>query len=565
MNGNFVAALAKNMKVEKEQMIAVQVKRCKIMNEFSREQQDKYFGISIQKTLHHIDTLYYAVTLNEPEHIVTLQENNDLPEYITHFVSELRGSKEVIKTNQNRTVEYGELEMVAKAFATYEFCLSIEEKFDIFIASYLPNADTPRVVVQLRSRYLVLDGVKKAVEESLSYLKEFLKPFGLFPVKVRENRIDYAFHTNLIQNPYKFFQDKNLKEHCKTNLRLINKFMEFTEDDLKIDTVSFGNRKSNNVFVRMYNKGKEVIKNNYKAFFIQRWFDNHLISEFDKYVYEEAYKLRSYRTGILVGRLKWYLEFGTDEEIKELCQNLLNTNFIKSDNCAQIEKKIRNIIPEVTLIFNIEYQTKRKFYATCCDFFDNFVDFEELDIAKLFGVTAPVTVPTEEQQAVSGITSFDPLLKDIYLILGNARAIIDYLTGYGNVVSFVQDRKMSKKQFLEEGEPYMRWWKRIRGTQIDYSADKILELYRCYDQNASILKSRRLFQGQVARLAILKNQSTEAADFFDDLADALCTVNDNDKRADENGVPIEPPDYQEIRAIKARRMRGLVKKPVPEN
>ena len=124
--------------------------------------------------------------------------------------------------------------------------------------------------------------------------------------------------------------------------------------------MNLGDRKSNNVYWRGYNKCQEVIRMNYKSFFIQRWFEHGLISAFDKYVYEVAYELKSYRTGVLVGRLKWYLEYGTNDELKAQCIEWLHSDYVRSDNNSHLEKKLRNLIPEPTLIFNIEYQTKRR-------------------------------------------------------------------------------------------------------------------------------------------------------------------------------------------------------------
>ena len=191
-----------------------------------------------------------------------------------------------------------------------------------------------------------------------------LSPFGLLPVKVRENRIDYAFHTNLIQNPYKFFSDPNLQKHLKTNLRIYQKIGKIGHD-ISVDTFNLGNRRSNNVYFRAYNKAREVVEMNYKSFFFQRWYDIGLISEFDKYVYEVAYELASYRTGILIGRLKWYVEHGSDSALKQKFLDILDTNFVKSDNCEKLEKELHGVIPEPTLIVNIEFQTKRKFYLSC--------------------------------------------------------------------------------------------------------------------------------------------------------------------------------------------------------
>lgn len=526
-------------------MVSVQVQRCKIFNEFDREQQHQYFGISLNKSLHHIDTLYYAVYINEPDDIMELQDNGKLPENLQNFLLMLKEAKNELKANPGETVDFDNLEAVPRSFSMYEYCVSLNECFDIFISNYIPTKETPRIVVQLRSRYLVMEGVVDALEESFTYLKEFLKPFGLFPVKVRENRIDYAFHTNLIQNPYKFFSDDNLKKHLKT--KLVKGAKDFTfGEEIKLETLQLGNRKSNNVFFRAYDKTKEVIDMNYKSFFITRWFQNGLISEFDKFVYEIAYELKAYRTGVLVGRLKWYIQHGSDEELISECKKLLETNYIKSDNCEQIEKKLHNIIPEPTLIFNIEFQTKRKFFVSCSKWLDMLCELP-------YG--NKTVVPVQK----------DPLLKPIFEILENSRFIIDYLTSYGNVVSFVKDRHLSMKQFLDQEQPYQNWWKRIRSTPVDYSMDSIIDLYRTYDTEASIRKSQRTLQGQIARLAILNRSDTDESTFEEDFADALCFLNDNDvppfvKNPEFGKRSIEPFDYREIQLKKARQMRGIIKK-----
>ena len=527
-------------------MVSVQVQRCRIYKEFGGEQQHQYFGISRDKSLHHIDTLYYAVFLNEPDDILDRQDRDDLPGNLKQFIEHLREHKELLKSSLGSTVEWENgLESVSKSFSLYEFCVSLNECFDIFISSYLPTAETPRVVVQLRSRYLVLEGVKKAVEKSFDYLKKFLSPFGLLPVKVRENRIDYAFHTNLIQNPYKFFRDEKLKKHLKTNLRIYQKIGKIGSD-ITVDTFNLGNRKSNNVFFRAYNKAREVIEMNYKSFFFDRWLQYRLISQFDYYVYQVAYELKSYRTGILVGRMKWYVEYGTDSKLKQELLDLIEKCFVKSDNCEAIEKKLHGVIPEPTMIVNIEFQTKRKFYTTCDEYLNMFVPCSDI-IPQCCGYDA------------------DLLLFRLYTILDNASKIIDYLTGYGNVVSFVQDNALSMKDFIEQGEPYQNWWNRIRHTPIEYSSDSILELYRTYDQQASIRRSKRLLEGQIARLSILKNSDVRDRSFQEDLADALCVLNDNDVSMyvlnPEYSGQKEPFDYRaEIRPRKARQLRGIVER-----
>ena len=551
-------------------MVSDKAKDCSILKEFSPEQQHQMFGITDKKSLHHIDTLYYSVTLNEPEDIVKKQRENDLPANLDKFLSFMRKCKDEIKDFSVEKPYFGDLCMERKSFSIYEFCVSLSECFDIFISSYLPTQETPRIVVQLRSRYLVLEGVKKAVEESFSYLREFLSPFGLLPLRVRENRIDYAFHTNLIQNPDKFFDDDKLRVHLKTNLRQFSKYG--TTKDFRLDTLNLGRRSSNSIFFRAYNKGREMVEMNYKSFFIERWYRNGLISEFDKYVYETAYRMKAYRSGILVGRLKWYLEFGTDEILKEECRQLLQTDFIRSDNFDHIEKKIRNVIPDVTLIFNVEYQCKRKFFVTCRESLSFKSDLSYCSKPSSYEGLGDLCLPE----------FCDPLLQDLFGILFSGPDIVDYLTGFGNVVSFVSDRNLSFRRFKELGDPYMAWWSTIRATPIDYGLSTFGNLYRSYDVKSSFDRSRRIFEGNVARLSMISKNDTEKKSFVEDMADVISILNDNDVfsggmslkydvRRDKDGNVIDdlsrydPVDYQEIRYRKGRQLRGILKKDNKEN
>ena len=547
-------------------MVSEKAKGCTVLKEFSPEEQHQMFGLRKDKTLHHIDTLYYSVILNEPKDIIALQREGELPPSHERFIYELRQAKERIKDFSEELPRFGNLVMDRKTFSIYEWCVSMPECFDIFISSYLPTAETPRIVVQLRSRYLVLEGVKKAVEESFKYLREFLSPFGLLPLRVRENRIDYAFHTNLIQDPERFFDDDKLRRHCKTNLRKFSKYGDTRE--FKLDTLNLGRRKSNSIFFRGYDKGREMVEMNYKAFFIDRWYREGLISSFDKYVYETAYRMKAYRSGILVGRLKWYLEFGRSEELKEECLQLLATDFVRSDNFDHIEKKIKGVIPEPTLIFNIEYQCKRKFFATCAEWLGFKTSLvESLELPEGQALSVEHTLPQ----------FCDPLLRELFGLIFSGREIIDYLTGFGNVVSFVSDRNMPFKDFKKAGEPYTWWWRRLRNTPIDYGFSTVVELYRRYDLNMSFDRSRRIFEGNVARLSMITNEHTEKRSFVEDIADALCAVNDNDVKGvsfrldsaglmgDLESLPedlsrLDPKGYQELRYRKARQMRGVLKK-----
>lgn len=532
------------------------VTSCTIKDEFSDEELHDFFGISIQKTRHHIDTFYYAVYINEPDDIIELQKKNSLPDYIENFLIFLREAKKQMNQYVGQSFDLGldGMEMFPRKFANYEFCIGLNECFDIFIASTLPTAETPRIMVQLRSRYLVIEGVSEAIDMSFEYVKKILKDFCLFPTKVRENRVDYAFHTNLIQNPNKKFAHHKLQQHLKCNFKKGNTFFDIDGEKIEITSLYLGRRQSNNVFFRIYNKAQEVIEQNYKSFFITYWFECGLISKFDKYCLETAYEMRSYKTGVLVGRLKWYIENGRNPKLVEECQKLLDSCFVNSDNNVQIKNKLHNVIPEVTIICNIEFQTKRKFYLTCKDFFNSFYDDE-----------GKLSYDVNKYDKRKTYEDHDPILSELFDILKHGRAFIEYLTGYGHTVSFVKDNKMSAAEFRKNDEPYEYWWERIRSTPIDYSSDSIIDLYRTYDQQASLTKSRRLMLGQVARAAMLQRSDTSESTFEADIADALAYMNDNDfppliKNPEYRDGCIEPVGYKEIQIRKGRQLRGILKK-----
>lgn len=93
----------------------------------------------------------------------------------------------------------------------YSICLSYPEYFDIFLASVVPKAAdggesvTCECIVQLRSYMLWQYGVRDSFENSYQYIKAIVHFFGLEIDYVQENRVDYCWHTNYLNNPEKFF------------------------------------------------------------------------------------------------------------------------------------------------------------------------------------------------------------------------------------------------------------------------------------------------------------------------------------------------------------------------
>ena len=94
--------------------------------------------------------------------------------------------------------------MLTYGFNVYKYCLSDPDLYDIFIIDYLPNIDTPRVLVQLRAYGLWVYGVEEMIIKSFEKVQElfmdFVEDIDYYSEveKCRENRIDYCFHTHTL-------------------------------------------------------------------------------------------------------------------------------------------------------------------------------------------------------------------------------------------------------------------------------------------------------------------------------------------------------------------------------
>lgn len=462
-------AIASHDKIGGENLVRDDITKCSIFSEFSEDEQQEYFSVTEKKVVHNIDTLYYSVMLAE-----------GLKDQIAAMSAYLSSLADKYRSGETE-ISVGELSFFPFRFSIYEYCLRLDNMFDIFISSYIPNKDTPRVVVQLRSVGLWMNGPKDMILRSYEALQKFLNRFGVVAVSVSENRVDYAYHTNIIQNTTKYFSDRNMLKSLRTILEIYHKVGKIGRE-IGIDYLSLGNRKSNNVFFRAYNKTKEVIEQNYKGFFIEYWFRNRLISTYDKWVLEHAYGLGTYNS-LLVSRIDWYLRFGLDDSIKKELLALRQSCYENSDNCKHIADKLTGVLPEVTIVCNIEFQTKRKFYYTMKDFFKG--------------------LPC----SLDG----DHLLHRLFCILENPKPFLDYLTG--RVVSF------------RSGEGFASWWKRLRSLRIQSLSDG--ELYRSYARNLDREKLKQRMAGAIAANSVYVHECNGRG-FAEDVSDFLCLLNDND-------------------------------------
>ncbi len=499
--------------------------RYSALRDFSAEERKHWFSMKAHAVLPHIDTLYYTVSISGDSN------ENESPG-LKDLISELSRLKKRKATNPAENVPFMDLEVMPTGFSIYEFRLSLNETFDIFIGRYLPNPSTPRVVVQLRSRSLVLDGVSGAILRSYAAVRVIFDTFGLTVGEVRENRIDYAYHTNLIQNPYRFFADDRLLRHLRTNFGIGQKVFRFGKD-IRLDYFALGQKKSNCVFFRCYNKSQEVVEQNYKPFFIERWLENGLISEYDAYAYRFAFETKSYRTGLLVGRMQWYIENGKNAELKAKFAQDLKTAYENSDNNEFLEKELSSALPPVTLIMNVEFQVKRRFYASV------------------------------GEQFLQGMTyryDGDPALEKLMKLVGLSPEFLEYLTR--ETVCFVADRNDEDKKGKDR--VMCDWWRRIHACRIPFTDKATLDLWREYDRKTELGRSRVLLQSAIARYSLIMRQSLASRTFAEDMSDVLCSLNDNDFygfAADRDGNPVRLAShgYDTIQRRKARQYRGVIK------
>lgn len=487
----------------------VDIKRTKLYKELDKDLSKDLFHHTKDKYKHNVDSLYYTVYI---------EDDSNENENIINLLNELNELKEKIKLDKNYPNDFQGLELKLGSYAMmYNYRLSCADRFDIFISDYKPNKETPRIVVQIRSMALWIENFKDIVEATFNQLKSILDKYNIEISRVMENRIDYAYHTNAIQNPYKMFNDNNLKSSLKTNLKIYSKVGEIQGQEITIDYFSLGQRKSDNVFVRFYNKTREVIEMNYKAFFIEYWHENKMISSYDKYCLEYAYKEKNYNA-IDKARLLFYLEYGKDDLIKDKINK-----FVKDQSKSYLDMKefADEICPKVTLILNIEYETKRKFYYYSDNSINGF-DYELTDIAAL---------------------------SRIFQIYENRNIFLNYLTS--ETASFVDKKK----------DDYKAFWKRLRGLKIENCNNCDMEYIRDYSKEIDKEKIKKRLVNTIATLAVYNDKKDTS--FIDDFSNVLSSINDNDIKNDymfinENGERLEDiyiPDYREYKEKRHKELR----------
>ncbi|MDO5852397.1 MAG: hypothetical protein Q4Q23_07915 [Methanobacteriaceae archaeon] len=498
----------------------VSVTRSKLFKEFDLELQKKYFSLKREKFLPHIDTLYYSIFIKNDR--VKSNEENVLPDGIMKLVEYFETCKNLFDVSNNNEFWFNyddNLLLCKRRFSIYDYCIRKEGFYDIFFTKSIPNENTPRIVVQLRSVGLWTLGEYDLTLESYKVVENILKDYNLEIEKTQENRIDFCYHTNSIQNPEKFYNDDCLRNNLKTTFSIYQKVGRKHGKKLTVEYLSLGQRSSNNIFFRSYNKTREVIEQNYKDFFIPLWFKNGLINYYDYYVYTFAFKRKSYNQ-IYLGMLEFYLNFGNDPKIKNDFSFI--KEHIKDYSNEEIKKIVCAVCPPVTLILNIEFQTMRKFYYS----FDRAIEIYK---------------PAIEHEC------YYYQLFRIFQILDNRKLFLDYLTEH--VVCFVKDIDSKNLEYLS-------FWSRLRKLKLDFTCD--VELYRDYSRNINKDMIIKRIKGSLATLSLYNNDFD--TDLQEDFSNLLCVLNDNDTKVlDDGTMKVLDNEYIRIKENKKKALKSILK------
>jgi len=466
--------------------VSIETKRTSFYNELSSSQQKEYFNLKRDKSVHMIDNLYYTV-------FVSNDSKEDIPLGLQRLLSSLEENKaEAIKIREPIHLEHG-LYYYLKSYHNYGYCVGSPDLYDIFVCKSLPNNDTPRIMVQVRAFGLWTRGVESILSESYSKVEALLAQYSCTVDWCRESRIDYCYHTNSISSINKLFKEdaQGKVKNLHTNLKNVtwNADIEHKEDGTIFfkDYLCFGRIKSNNVRARVYNKVKEVIEMGYKYFFFKVWYENGLISYYDKWCMEYAFPHKNIDY-LAKASLAFYIVHGKNPEIIKKYSDALSSD---KTTIAQFKALAAEHMPKVTTILNIEYETKRKFYYYSDHFINGF---------KLSEKRENISKPMER----------------IYKILDYRAVFLDYLTS--KTLSFYSGKDA-------DGDPkYLAWWERLRNTKHDGKKldAKLLRDYS-YAMDKRAVQKRAI--NSIASNAVYEDRIDTG--FIADLSDMLADISDN--------------------------------------
>lgn len=462
-----------------------------VYNEMPEDGRKDWFDYKRYKFLQHIDTYYYCVYLDADFTMQTADERViAFRHYVDKLLSQVRAAGGEMVLELDGVPMY--FTVKRSRFANvYDLLLKRADHYHIFFTRYTYNSSSPQVLVQIESKALWMDGVRRSLLESLKDVEEIALRFGFEITCALENRIDFCWHNNYFENPELFLRSDNFAKSLLTRLQESKTHEDFYGNETyEIDFRSVGKRTSNNVYFRMYNKGKEVVQKQYKPFFLRNWYLNGLISRYDLYVYEKAYEHHSWEYADKA-RLEFYTEYGADEQLKMQCMDILNGDVqLKYDALHGFADMLT---PKLTLVMNVEYQTMRKFTATLD------LEVSEHNIRRFGGCAR------------------------LFEILDAWKAITNVLTG--SVLRFVEPQGDENKSRRDN----CRFWQLLRAAKcIDvkhYAADCHLMRTYNHEKDAEVVK-KRILSGLASWNLYAKGNHEDAPEL--QVLDFLNALNDND-------------------------------------
>lgn len=466
-------------------------RNCIINTEFSEESLDFWFNYKQKKFLHNIDTFYYSVSLyndflktTEDKFVISLRS------YFNNIRSQVDGGFDVVYPlsfpGTDEILNFRNAAIYSRFYSNFIEC---PEEFDIYIADSVPTEITPQIIVQLRSSSLWLHGAIKAFERSYECVKAICRFFHLQISEVKENRIDYCWHTNYIQRPDVFFEPHNFaKMEVSRFKRVLFQYqLKKMDNEIESDYIAMGSR-GDKCFVRIYLKSKEVIEMGYKDYFLTLWLFQGLISRYDYEVYKNTY-ISGKWINLDSFRLQYYLDYGSNDFYKQQCRELLNA---ENPNRSAITKLANVLTPPVTLVVNVEFQTTRK-------------------STKSYKL---IRLKNNEKYKEA---------QQIYDFLDNRKMITDYLTHSTLRLVDIDDNPVKARC------DYVDFWKRLRNTkQVDVKLSKHqLKLVRDYSRelNKNVVKTKMC--NSIVNFAIYC-KGINQDDIEEDVLASILRLNDND-------------------------------------
>lgn len=440
--------------------------------------------------LKNIDTFYYSIFFDQD---LTKGSGSFSVDRFRSFCSSMKNeidSKDLYVGKEKYHVIY-----MPGSFSIYNIRLNKPGYFDLFLAPSVPTNTTPHAVMQLRSRPLWEEGAYAAFEESFRFIELFAAQFGLTVREVRENRCDFACHSNYLSDPERFFEEKHfikmwvgsVGRNYRDKTREMNcHITAYDDDEIEKDYIAIGKR-GDKCFIRIYLKSKEVVQEGYKGWFLKLWYLAGMISRYDLYCLEEAYKRKSW-TYVEIARLMWALEYDdtlSDDVISEIKSALE----AETPDYSKIRKLAKKYTKEVTKIFNIEFQCMR-------------------DMSK----------------------SFQLIRKNE----GNKAGVLDYLDNYELIYEYLTRVSLrlvrtDSSDSHRERRDNCEFWERLRNAKtIDFKKKhKDIKLIRKYNSNINLEIRKKRAISTLSSFGYSMNLK-EDGNILDDASELLSILNDND-------------------------------------